>query len=90
MTACVIKSICSVPITRGLSLRVIPNFSEAILDTVSPSRCVWSKDTFVITETSGYTTLVESHLPPRPTSRTAISIFSSEKYLKASKVDASK
>ena len=75
---------------KGLFFLPIPTFSKAIFSMVSPNKWVWSKETLVIIESSGSTTFVESHLPPKPTSRIAISIFSSEKYLKDRRVEASK
>ena len=43
-----------------------------------------------MTHTLGFTILVESNLPPRPTSRTAASTFSSTKYSNAKAVVISK
>ena len=50
---------------------MIPAFSAAILGSVSPKNCMWSGEMLVITHTSGVMMLVESSLPPIPTSITA-------------------
>ena len=69
---------------------IIPAFFSAISRTVSPRTSVCSRLTLVMTETRAFTTLVASSLPPIPTSRTAKSTPSSEKYLKAIAVTISK
>ena len=45
----------------------------AMVTTSSPSRCVWSRSTGVMTATCASMTLVASHEPPRPTSMIATS-----------------
>ena len=52
---------------------MMPAFSVAISSIVSPSHCMWSIATGVITATAPSATLVASHRPPRPTSITATS-----------------
>jgi hypothetical protein len=59
--------------TAGRPGLKIPAFSTAINSRVSPSHCVWSSPIVVTAATSGATTFVESSLPPRPTSTTAMS-----------------
>ena len=49
---------------------MMPAFSKAIFSTVSPSVATWSRLMDVIAHTSGCTMLVESSLPPSPTSIT--------------------
>ena len=66
-------------ITTGTFCLIIPAFSKAILGNVSPKISVWSLEILVIRETSGMIILVESKRPPKPTSITAISTFSSAK-----------
>ena len=52
---------------------MIPAFSVAISSTVEPSSRSWSIAMGVITATWPSATLVESQVPPRPTSTTATS-----------------
>ena len=51
----------------------MPAFSVAISSIVSPSHCMWSIATGMITATWPSATLVASHRPPMPTSITATS-----------------
>ena len=67
-------------ITVGIHDLIIPAFSAAISSRVFPKRFVWSKLIDVITDNIGVITLVESSLPPRPTSTTAKSTSSVAKY----------
>ena len=67
-------------ITVGMPFLIIPAFSSAISANVFPNKYVWSKLIEVITWSIGLITLVESNLPPKPTSITPMSIFSFLKY----------
>ena len=87
-TGCV--SATSSPITTGVFGFMIPAFSPAILASVLPRNCVWSRLMFVIIDNSGLIMLVQSSLPPNPTSTTAMSTFCCAKYLKAMAVVSSK
>ncbi len=62
----------------------------AISSSVEPRTSVWSKLTLVSTATSACMTLVESHVPPRPTSTTTASTPSSANQAKAAAVRSSK
>ncbi len=68
----------------------MPTLSDAMALTVGPSTAVWSRSTLVRTATSESMTLVESHVPPSPTSMTPTSTPSSEKCRKAATVKSSK
>ena len=61
--------------TTGTPSFIIPAFSFAIDFKLYPKICWWSNETGVIAVSRGLTTLVESSLPPSPTSIIAISIF---------------
>ena len=61
------------PLTAGRDRLRIPAFSVAIAPSVLPSCRVWSKAMLVMTERTGWTTLVESSRPPMPTSSTTAS-----------------
>ena len=52
--------------------------------------CAWSTSIGVITATCASATLVQSHVPPSPTSRTATSTGASAKAAKAMPVTTSK
>ena len=52
---------------------MMPALLEATSSMVSPSQAAWSKPMGVITSTSPGTTLVQSQVPPMPTSMTATS-----------------
>ena len=67
------------PTTTGTSSLIIPAFSLAILVSVWPRYCIWSKPILVITHRSGVMILVQSRRPPMPTSITATSTFWSAK-----------
>ena len=84
------KASPSHPVMQGIPSLIIPAFSNAISSIVSPRMFIWSYETVVITETAGKMMLVESSLPPRPTSITAKSTFSSAKCLNAIAVVTSK
>ena len=61
----------SVDNTTGQPGLMMPAFCAAISVSVFPSRAIWSKDTEVIAQTSGFfTTFVASSKPPMPVSRT--------------------
>ena len=65
----------------------MPAFSAAICSIVSPSLSVWSRDIDVMMLTRGFLIiLVESPLPPSPTSSTAKSAPASLKYTNATAV----
>ena len=66
-------------VTTGVSCLMMPAFSKAIFAMVSPNIWVCSKVMFVMMESSGRNTLVQSNLPPNPTSITAMSTFCSTK-----------
>ena len=68
------------------SARKMPTLSLAIAAIVGPSTAVWSRSTLVSTVTTPSMTLVESHVPPMPTSMTATSTPSSEKCRNAAAV----
>ena len=68
----------------------MPAFSPAISSIVWPSSLVWSIATGVITATAPSATLVQSSLPPTPTSRTITSTGVSAKIAKAIPVSTSK
>ena len=56
---------------------IVPHFSKAICSIVSPRIAVWSRESDVITFTSGVSiTFVASSLPPKPTSKTRTSTLS--------------
>ena len=57
---------------------------------LSPRMSLWSKEMGVIAVILGFTTFVESSLPPRPTSITAKSTFSFAKCVNAIAVVVSK
>ena len=78
------------PIITGTLCLMMPAFSLAIWAKVFPRNCVWSKLIFVITDSIGLMILVQSSLPPNPTSITATSTCCSAKYLKANAVVSSK
>ena len=59
--------------TTGTLDFIIPAFSAAIFSNVSPNKFIWSKLMFVIKDTFGLITFVESNLPPKPTSIIATS-----------------
>ena len=70
---------------------IIPAFSEAIFESVSPRNFIWSYPMEVMTDTRVFfIILVASSLPPIPVSSTTISHFFSLKYQKARAVSASK
>ena len=69
---------------------MMPAFSAAISSTVSPSSLVWSIEIGVITATTPSATLVQSSLPPTPTSRTTTSTGVSAKIAKTIPVSTSK
>ena len=56
------------PIIIGIPFFMIPAFSDAILASVSPKNCVWSKLMFVMTDRIGEMMFVQSILPPSHTS----------------------
>ena len=58
-------------ITTGTPGLIMPAFSPAISGRVLPSVFIWSNPIDAMTDTMGVITLVESRLPPRPTSITA-------------------
>ncbi len=64
--------------------------SHAIFPMVFPSTWVWSSPMWVMTATSGSTTIVASSRPPMPTSTSAISTSSSQNARKARAVMSSK
>lgn len=74
----------------GIPLLMIPAFSPAIFSNVLPRNWVWSKLILVMIHRSGCTILVQSSLPPSPTSITATSTCSSAKYRNAIAVVNSK
>ena len=78
------------PTTAMLPGLTMPALSRAIPSRVGPSTSVWSKLMFVSTATIPSTTLVESHVPPSPTSTTAASTASSENQWRAAAVSSSK
>ena len=78
------------PITTGTLCLIIPAFCAAIKGRVSPKISIWSQPILVITERSGVIMLVESNLPPRPTSIIAISTCSRAKISKANATVISK
>ena len=51
----------------------MPAFSFAISIKLLPKNSLWSNPIFVIRETRGFKIFVESNLPPKPVSITAIS-----------------
>ena len=65
---------------------MMPDLSVAISMTELPKTWTWSRLTLVITLTEPVTTLVESHVPPIPTSMTPISTAWSAKYNSAATV----
>jgi len=69
---------------------MIPAFSVAISASVVPSSGTWSSPTGSTTAVPAWTTLVASHTPPSPTSRTATSTGASAKAAKAIPVSTSK
>ena len=79
-----------IPTIKGVSFLIIPAFSFAIDSKLSPKISLWSKEIGVIAVTFGETTLVESSLPPKPTSITAKSTFFLAKYVNAKAVVVSK
>ena len=79
-----------IPTIKGISFLIIPAFSFAIDSKLSPKISLWSKEIGVIAVTFGETTLVESSLPPKPTSITAKSTFFLAKYVNAKAVVVSK
>ena len=83
------SSVCSASTTVAPSL-MIPDFSEAISTTVCPRNRSWSSAIGVTTATSPSATLVESQLPPRPTSMTATSTGASANAANAITVNTSK
>ena len=81
---------CWAELTRNPSGLTIPAFSRAMSSTVSPRMSVWSRSTGVTTETAASATVVASHEPPIPTSRTITSTGSSANTANASTVRVSK
>ena len=81
---------CCAALTRKPWGLMIPAFSRAICPTVSPSMVVWSRPIGVTTDTAASATLVASHVPPMPTSRTMTSTGSSAKTANARTVRTSK
>ena len=71
MTACTAAGWAAV--TRVAPSLMIPALLAAISSRESPSQAQWSRPTGVMTSTSEGTTLVESQVPPSPTSTTATS-----------------
>ena len=70
---------------------MMPALSRAMASTVSPSTCVWSSETGVMTQTSGRATMfVASSVPPSPTSSTWNRRCDWTKQRKAMAVSASK
>ena len=69
---------------------MIPAFSPAISASVVPSSGTWSSPTGSTTQVGACTTLVASHVPPRPTSSTAASTGASAKVANAIAVSTSK
>ena len=69
---------------------MMPAFSAAISSTVPPSSLVWSIEIGVMTATTPSATLVQSSLPPTPTSSTTTSTGVSAKIAKAIPVSTSK
>ncbi len=69
---------------------MMPAFSAAISSTVLPSSLVWSMAIGVMTATAPSATLVQSSLPPTPTSMTITSTGVSAKMAKAMPVRTSK
>ena len=69
---------------------MIPAFSPAISSIVLPSSLMWSIAIGVITATAPSATLVQSSLPPTPTSSTITSTGVSAKIAKAIPVSTSK
>ena len=65
--------------SRGTPGLCIPAFSVAIFGRVSPRTSEWSIEMVVIAQMSASTSLVESSLPPRPVSMTALSTLLREK-----------
>ena len=63
----------------------MPAFSVAISSRVGPRYSTWSIATLVTTATWPSTTLVASHVPPRPTSTTATSTASSANHRSAAR-----
>ena len=76
--------------TTGTPGFMMPAFSKAIFSTVSPRMDTWSRLMEVIAQTSGRTMLVESSLPPSPTSITWKSAPMLAKWTNAIAVSASK
>ena len=77
------------PVTARSPRSMIAAFSRAIAVTVSPSRSMWSRSTFVIAATPPSQACVASSLPPRPTSTTATSGRTSAKRAKTTAVRSS-
>ena len=77
-------------VTQGTPGFMIPAFSRAIFWMVSPRNSVCSIPMLLMTATSGVMTLVLSNLPPIPTSMTAMSADTREKYFSAMTVRTSK
>ena len=69
---------------------MMPDLSRAIVTGSAPRMCAWSTATGVITETVPSATLVESQVPPRPTSMIATSTGASAKTANAIPVITSK
>ncbi len=78
------------PTTTLLPGSMMPALSVAIPSSVGPRTSVWSKLTLVSTATSPCTTLVQSHVPPSPTSTTMASTASVENQERAAAVSSSK
>ena len=78
------------PTTTRLPGSMMPALSAAMPSSVGPSTSVWSKLTLVSTATSPRTTLVQSHVPPSPTSTTMESTASVANHDRAAAVSSSK
>ena len=79
----------SAAVTQGIFSFITPALFQAISVIVSPKYLVCSLATLVIIDTRGNTTLVESYLPPIPTSSTTYSTCFFAKYKKAIAVKSS-
>lgn len=77
-------------VTQGTPRFMMPAFSAAISLMVEPRNAMCSMPMLLMIETSGEMTLVESSLPPMPTSTTATSADSSLKWSSAAAVSTSK
>ena len=88
MTACTAAGWAAV--MRVAPSLMIPALLAAISSRESPSQAQWSRPTGVMTSTSEATTLVESQVPPSPTSTTATSTGWSAKAASAMTVRTSK